>query len=51
MTSKLLKTINLPFITLKVKTPSRVGESRLIAFYSVLYKIVSKLVANRLRGF
>ena len=49
--SSILKSINHTFISLipKVRNPERVSEFRLISLFNVLYKIVSKVIANRLK--
>ena len=47
---RLLKSINYAFISLilKVKIPKWVTKFKLISAYTVLYKILAKLIANRL---
>ena len=50
-TSSILPSINQTFITLisKVKSPVRVSEFHPIALCNTLYKIISKVLANRLK--
>lgn len=50
-TGSILATINRTFITLipKVKNPSRVSDFRPNALCNIIYKLVSKVVANRLK--
>ena len=47
---RLLKSINYAFISLilKVKIPKWVTKFKLISAYTILYKILAKLIANRL---
>ena len=44
--------LNSTFITLipKVKRPTKVSEFRPISLCNIVYKLVSKVVANRMRG-
>ena len=51
MSGSLLKSINYTFITLipKVKNPERVFEFRPISLCNVIYKIISKVLANRFK--
>lgn len=46
-----LESINNTFITLilKIKNPLKVGNFRPISFYNVLYKIIAKVLTNRLK--
>ena len=47
----LLKTINQTFITLIPKTsfPNNVNQFRPISLYNVIYKVISKILVNRLK--
>lgn len=49
---KLLKEVNASIISLipKVQNPQSVGEFRPIALCNVLYKCISKILANRIKG-
>lgn len=49
--SSILKSINHTFITLipKVNNPERVSNFRPISFCNVIHKIISKVIANRLK--
>ncbi|GKE06786.1 reverse transcriptase domain-containing protein [Tanacetum coccineum] len=49
---KLLKELNHTIIALipKVQTPSRVNDYRLISCCNVLFKCISKIIANRIKG-
>ena len=49
--SSILKSINHTFITLipKVNNPERVSNFQLISLCNMIYKIVSKVIANRLK--
>lgn len=50
-TSSIPSIINHTFITLipKVKNPSRVSDFHSIALFNIIYKLISKVVANRLK--
>ena len=45
--------INTTFITLipKIKNPRKVSDFRLISLCNVFYKLIAKVVANRLKNF
>ena len=49
----ILASINHTFVTLipKVKSPERVTEFRPIALCNILYELISKVLANRLKCF
>jgi hypothetical protein len=49
----MLKSLNHTFITLipKLPNPERVSQFRPIALYNVTYKIISKILVNRLKSF
>ena len=49
----ILKSINHTFLTLipKVKNPEIVAQFRPISLYNVIYKILSKVIVNRLKPF
>ena len=49
----MLKSLNHTFITLipKLPNPERVSQFRHIALYNVTYKIISKILVNRLKSF
>ena len=48
----ILASLNGTFITLipKVKSPTKVSEFRHISLCNIVYKLVAKVVANRMRG-
>ena len=50
--SKLLKEMNFSFIVLipKIQNPTAISHYRLISLYNTTYKIISKLLVDRLRG-
>ena len=49
----LLKKVNFTHLALipKVKNPSKMSDSRFISLCNVLYKIISKCIANKLKNF
>ena len=51
-TSVIPPSLNCTFITLipKVKSPSKISEFRPISLCNIIYKLVSKVVANRMKG-